>query len=282
MTLMDFAHKLNSASARSNITALLCEFINEHSEQYNERDIKNFVSGLREDQTTSFGNKLGYCRNYCLEEANKEGNKNEKDYLEKLEKTAALLETMSKVYQATIEAKRAVTVNNSDSALLQQKQVLLEINENVKIYKREVDESREELKRISTSLNDKIFSVLINTVSLLGIFVTIAFAGFGVASVFSNVNLDVALRSEEAFVKNIFYILLTALLSYNLLLLLVYFIYKLSRPLNDLNDLRNSSVHQRRRVVSFSQSISLKAFLWIDGILALVTIAALVACICCW
>jgi len=275
MTLIDFAHKLNGASARSATMVLLCDFINEHPDQYSENDVQKFVAGLREDQITSFGGKLGFCRNYCLEELTKEGNKSEKEYLEKLQKTLTLLEGVSKVYQSVIESRKTAETS-ADAALVQQKEVLRELNSKVKAYKDEIDESKKEMQRISTSFNDKIFSVLINTVSLLGIFVTIAFAGFGVASIFSNIDLATALSSEEAFVKNIFYILLTSLLSYNLLLLLVYFIFRISRPLSSL------PMHIQKRVASFSESINLTAFLWIDGILAVLTIATLIVCLSIW
>ncbi len=282
MTLIDFAHKLNAASTRGHITALLSDFINDHSDSQNESDIKKFVAGLREDQITTFGSNLGYCRRYCLDASKKEENESEADYLEQLAKTSALLEKLSRVYQAEIEAKKAAASEHSTEIALDtlrhQKEVILELDGKVKGYKSEIDESKKEMQRISASFNDKIFSVLINTVSLLGIFVTIAYAGFGVASIFSSVNLAVALRSEEAFVKNIFYILLTALLSYNLLLLLVYFIFKISRPIGDFRPLPVLT-HKK---LSFSQSINLAAFLWIDGILAVITVLTLAICIWVW
>lgn len=277
MTLIQFADKLNNSSEKSAIKALICEFINNHADQCKETDAKTFVDQLQDDRFTDFGNKLGYCRNYCRDELKNDDNKEEETYLVKLKKVSSLLELLSKVYQDVINLRKAAMVNaNETAALSQQRGVLSELNEKIKSLKTEYDSIKTEIGNLTDSFNDKIFSVMINTVAILGIFVTIAFAGFGVATIFSNIDLKTALSSEEAFVKNVFYTLLTTCLSYNLLLLLIYFIFKISRPIFA------ATKDNRTDANSISQSVNIKSFIWIDIFLCMITIITLVICILVW
>ena len=277
MTLTYFVTNLNMTSGRSAIIALITRFIDEHTDEYKDQDIRTFISQLPDESFTDFGGKLGYCKSFCLDETNKDANKQDQDYLNKLQSTAKLLNCVSQLYHENNSARRAAKAGTNESAALsQQKDVLREINRDIRSFKKDIDDSKAEMKRISESFNDKIFSVLINTVSLLGIFVTLAFAGFGIATIFSNINFEEAIKSEEAFVKNIFFVLMTSWLSYNLLLLLVYFIFKLSRPLSLF------AKENEQQTLSFSQLFNLKPFLWIDGILALLTVLVLAVCLWIW
>ena len=79
------------------------------------------------------------------------------------------------------------------------------------------------IEKYEGTLNDKLFSLIINTVAILGIFVAISFAGFGANTLFSQIVFDV---SNDT-IMNTFYLFLTALFVYNLLFLLFYCIFKI-------------------------------------------------------
>ena len=84
------------------------------------------------------------------------------------------------------------------------------------------------LEKHEGTLNDKLFSLIINTVAILGIFVAVAFAGFGANTLFSNISFE---ASGDIW-TNTFYLCLTAFLAYNLLFLLFYCIFKIIEHLS--------------------------------------------------
>ncbi len=96
-------------------------------------------------------------------------------------------------------------------------------NEKAKELQGRLDALEQKVSSYESGLNDKLFSLIINTVAILGIFVAIAFAGFGANTLFSKVVFDI----EKPVILNVFFLSLTALFVYNLLFLLFYCIFKI-------------------------------------------------------
>lgn len=104
-----------------------------------------------------------------------------------------------------------------------------------KSYDQKATELQERLGKLEdrigkyeSTLNDKLFTLIINTVAILGIFVAVAFAGFGANTLFSNITFD---ASKDPYI-NTFYLSLTAFFAYNLLFLLFYCIFKIIERLS--------------------------------------------------
>ena len=274
MTLLEFAQKINLITEKSALKEAIVSFVNTPpgSIDINEENkIELFIDGISKDSFTSFGQNLGFCRNYCLEELNNEENREDIKYAQKITQAKDTLDTLSIIYQKVIEKKASEKNKCEDPYTLeQQRGVLRELVDETKKLKSDLDKANEDIKEANKSLDGKMFSLLTNTVAILGIFVAIAFTGLGTMSIFSNIDLKTAIQSTSAFVKNVFFILLVSTLVYNLLIVLVYFIYKLSRPMNKVTNSGDEST-------SFSVALPLKPFLWVDGCLSLLTIGALVA-----
>ena len=142
---------------------------------------------------------------------------------------------------------------------------------NVAELKAKIDDLYSRLEAANNLMENKTFALLVNTVSILGIFVAIAYTGFGVVSIFSSIDLGVSIKCTTAFLKNIFFLLLTALLSYNLLLLLVYFIFKLSRPISFANTIGSSINNKNVDQPGFKEAVNLCPFLVVDAVLLVIT-----------
>lgn len=290
MTSLEFATKLNSINGKSEILETIYAFINNLSEEYNKDEIKFFIENISEDKFTSFGNKLGFCRNHCIEELKKSDNEKETGYLQSLRKVEKLLFELSTVYQDVVTKRKETKETSSAVYVIRQNAAVLnEVNAKVAQFRQDLKEAKKDIKKANDSIDastrnidNKIFSLLINTVAILGIFVAIAFTGFGVASIISNIDLKTALMSEEAFVKNVFFLLLVSSLLYNLLLLLVYFIFKLSRPLlkQKNSDIRDDLEEQAEK--SFRETINLLPFYIVDGALTLLTVVSFGICLWIW
>lgn len=276
MTLLHFAQSLNSITEKSALIAMIGSFVNDHSvEKVDTQKLKAFIESILDDDFTSFGQNLGFCKSHCIEELGKESNKNDEDYCNKLTKVKQLLDELSKIYQDINEQREATKVQYDESyTLVQQKDVLRELKAQTKELKNDIDKANRDIIKANDSLDNKMFTLLINTVAILGIFVAIAFAGLGITSLFNNINFTEAFISQGNLVKSVFFLLLIATLSYNLLLLLVYFIYRLSRPLSEI-DIKTSKGKSQDR---FTNTVKLTPFMWIDGIMSVFTIATFVWC----
>ncbi len=214
---------------------------------------------MRKRSLLFFGDKIGVCRNDCIDKLGKE----EKDegYRKQVEKVKELLDTLSAKYQENAEVRKNENCETDAEAAVQQNtRVKHELNEKIANTQKLIREANRKIE----SFDNKIFSLLLNTVAILGIFVAIAFTGFGVSSFFNSINLDKAMESLNVFIKNVFFIFLALLASYNLLLILVYFVFKLSRPLQNHHDER---FHK-----GFSSSINLGPFWIVDSIILVITI----------
>ena len=284
MTPFDFAKKLNSIDKKSEILEVLYGFINNHSGEFEKSAIKNLVENISEEKFTSFGNKLGFCKKHCIDETDKATTDNDTDYRQKLNETEKILVEFSAVYQEIIKHKEEADTSNTSEANLQNKKVVKELNTTVASYREELKDANNKIDNSVKMIDGKIFSLLINTVAILGIFVAIAFTGFGVTSIFSNIDIETSIVSTAAFLKNVYFLLMVMLASYNLLLILIYFLFKLSRPL-----FVNTSITQSNDKESilptakdnFKKAINLTPFLWIDGILFVLTLAMFICCLIC-
>lgn len=101
-------------------------------------------------------------------------------------------------------------------------------DEKVKEIQKRLEPLEKKVERYEDHLNDKLFSLIINTVAILGIFVAVAFAGFGANTLFSKIQFD----ASKNMVNNVFYLFLIALFVYNLLFLLFYCIFKIIERLS--------------------------------------------------
>ena len=282
MTSLEFATKLNSINKKSEILEAIYTFINNFSEQYDKNEISFFIETISDDKFTSFGNKLGFCRNHCIEELKKIDNEKEQGYLQSLRKVENLLFEFSTIYQDVVtkrkEAKEAKENSNVNYAVHQNAAVLKEVNAKVSQFRQDLKEAKKDIAKANNSIDEatknidnKIFSVLINTVAILGIFVAIAFTGLGSMSIFSSIDLEIALQSNKAFITNIFFVLLTGTLVYNLLIVLVYFIFKLSRPLSTIK------LNNDKSICTFWNDVKLLPFIIADATLALLTVISFAA-----
>ena len=274
MTLLEFAQKINLITEKSALKEAIVCFVNTPPNMVvadEEKKIELFVDSISRDSFTSFGQNLGFCRNYCLEELNNDENREDIKYTQKITQAKDTLDTLAIIYQKVIEKRASEKSKCEDPYTLeQQRDVLRELVNETKKLQSDLDKANEDIKEANKSLDGKIFSLLTNTVAILGIFVAIAFTGLGTMSIFSNIDLKTAIQSTSAFVKNIFFILLVSTLVYNLLIVLVYFIYKLSRPMSNSTD-------TGEKQTAFSTSLPLRPFLWVDGGHALLTAGAFIA-----
>ncbi len=101
-------------------------------------------------------------------------------------------------------------------------------DEKAEEIQKRLEKLESKLEKYEGALNDRLFSLIINTVAILGIFVAVAFAGFGANTLFSQIVFDTA----EDTITNTFYLSLTALFVYNLLFLLFYCIFKIIERLS--------------------------------------------------
>ena len=113
-------------------------------------------------------------------------------------------------------------------------------------------------------LNSSHFSLIVNNVSILGIFVAIVFAGYSTINLFENVCIDFS----ENFLISIFSIMLLSTLTYNLLIVLFYFIHKINRINRIIKKKDNVSIGES--IPEFKETY--KPFLIIDYILIAITI----------
>ena len=272
MTVKTFLEKLGKIEVKiESISAIYRNFVYDFKVDvlnYDEQIVYDYLQKFSAEGLASFGVKLGRCLSECKEEQKNLIDVVDTPYAENIKKIEILMERLVAIYYevskktSAQQDSTATTVKQHDEYLEEVKGKLKELNESVDSANKLID--------------DKIFTLLINTVAILGIFVAIAFAGFGVTSIFSNINFTQACMSYDKLVKAVFFLITTALLSYNLLLLLVYFIFKLSRPLiiRAQKDKDGKEFYE-----TFSKTINLTPFLWIDGILFLLSIGFFIWCL---
>lgn len=276
MTLIQFATKLIYITEKSALKEAIVSFVNTPPTNEDDLDkLNDIIEAITDDGFTSFGQNLGFCKNYCIEELKKDANKDDKKYSEKLTLIKNLLDQLSKIYQNINEKRQLEKSQNNDYTIDQNKDVLREVKRQTQELKADIDKANRDIKKANESLDNKMFTLLLNTVAILGIFVAIAFAGFGITSLFSNIDFEQAFESQSNLVKTVFFLLMMATLSYNLLLMLVYFIYKLSRPLFTRGYITDTDDKPQDR---FMVTVKLPTFIVIDAILFIVTILLFIWC----
>ena len=275
MRLIEFINSLNEADFTVGSIEAICRiFISDSTEEnckFNKKEFNNFFDKLKEEQFSELEWKLNKCKDYC----NKEQQISEKvkvaEYSLKLKRTIDAIDKIIEVFKSKFHNKKESKTDHS-YILEQHDAKLADINSSITSLNGKVREA-------TKSIDDKMFTLLINTVAILGIFVAIAFTGFGITAIFPKIDISIALLTTENLIKTIFFLLLVSLICYNLLLLLVYFIFRLSRPLyinlrkekdengNDIDNLTENN---------FVGSINLIPFLVIDGALSLLTLFAFI------
>lgn len=282
MTLRDFMSRLNvSKSDYDSVSKLFNCAINEFSDsdkdtkpnEKNIKEIKDFLKGIEQERFTDFANKANICRSICEKEQECAKEYNTRAYENKLVNFHEQLNTILILYreeQMSRQKKEETILNEAvvDSDESYEDNAIVAAS-----LKYKIDGLKKDIDKVSSFVNEKTFSLLINTVAILGIFATISFTGFSEMSILSNIDIEFALQSYDNFIRAIFFLLLVSLLSYNLLLLLIYFLFKISRPL--LNNKNNEDS-------IFAKVVDLTPFFWIDGILAFVTVALFAYCYIWW
>lgn len=281
MKVVDFLDKIHTTPFdNEKILIVFDEFLfSNEFQDYNEfcDDVTSFFEKVWSENNGEGFSSIGPKLNCCLQQCNsKEKNSDvlqESPYRTALSKAANIISDLIKIYNSVAQGhqkvrnKKYTEQESIESAIAQHEESLKEI-------KSKISELNTTVHDANKFIDDKIFTLLLNTVAILGIFVAIAFTGFGVVSVFSSIDLRVSLISTNAFFKNIFFLLLVALLSYNLLLLLIYFIFKLSRPIfpfvQSLKD--DSAGDQSKEQIGFKSAVNLKPFLIIDIVMAVLVV----------
>jgi len=280
MQISDFIQKVVESKANE-LEITIDSFIHSFKPNDDYDSIETQIENIDEKKFTSFGDKIVICIDYCNEKLEACKDLQNDDYVNSVKSFLGVLHKISEIVVLVGERHEAKirTSKSTSEALDQNKDVMEALNRRIGALKKELNAT---VKDADNRIDSKIFTLLINTVAILGIFVAIAFAGFGVTSVFSNINLDKALLCKEFFIKSVFFLSLIALLSYNLLLLLVYFIFKLSRPIlinimvtQKLENGEILDINQHK----FMKGISLKPFFWVSGLLFALTIILFVWCL---
>ncbi len=279
MSVTEFIKSLSDAPFDDAFTVTVFRsFVSELSNSdINEQEINAFLDTLKEQKWSELDTKLDRCLQECNAELKKAEALANQSYQEKLKIAEKIINDLSQ-YVTKKFAKRKKPYDSVSTAIEQHDDKLAEINNKITQLDDKVDSANK-------TIDNKFFNLLINTVSILGIFVAIAFAGISVTSIFPTIDINTALLSEEYLLKTIFYLLLVALLCYNLLLLLIYLIFKLSRPLFvSIN--RDKETQQNELEIlkegQFVKTINIVPFIWIDGGLTLLTLATFISVIVIW
>ena len=241
---------------KHSVSELLNSLIYEFEEDISDTDLENQIRGLKENQFSDFGDKIVTCIAICDELTNNIQSYYSPIHNDKVKQVGSILNRISS-FIIRIGEERQVVSKPTDP-LSVNNGTLAEQNERIRNLREQVDSA-------TNAIDGKFFYLLLNTVAILGIFVAIAFAGFGTLSIISNIDLTASLTDFNTFIRSTFDVALIALLSYNLLFLLIYFIFKLSRPLSKTNDTENSEADK-------VNSLNLVPFYVIDGILFVITI----------
>lgn len=279
MCIVSFIKTLNDIPYSEDLTITTCQgFILELSnDKINESEINNYLNDLKEEKWTELDTKLDVCLTYCKRENERAQKINNETYLNKIKTAIIIIEKIKKIFLKKFENKKKAK-SDPESTIEQHSEKLEEISKKIGCLDDKVDDA-------TKSIDDKIFTLLINTVAILGIFVAIAFTGFGITAIFPQIDISKALISDENLVKTMFYLLLTSVICYNLLLLLVYLIFRLSRPLFITLRKEKDDTNKDIEVLKngyFFKTINIKPFIWIDAILSSITIVTFVCIILIW
>lgn len=284
MKELEFVEKLNIASFNKEaISFVFFSYVSnfESTEEQFEEKCKKYIESIDDNDFSAFGAKINNCLSLCQSQITNSGSKPDETYLFRLRTIEGIIGTINTIY-SVVAKERFEKPDNVSSTVAQHESSLKEI-------KLKIESLNNDVLNATNLIDNKVFSLLINTVAILGIFVAIAFTGFSVTSFFSKLDIANASQSVPVFIRNVFFVLLIILGAYNLLALLIYFIFKLSRPFPEnaqATDDKNTTGQALKNMllvserVSFSQTVNLKPFWIIDVILLVLTLAAFVTSIC--
>lgn len=271
MKLLEFIDKLNTSS-NEKIRSLTDCAINEITEYDDNNQIVQKIKSIKENEFTDFGDKITTCIQICDLKTKEMEGLGEDPYFQKIKSFKEILNKISSIIQAEGKLRSSKkSRKDSDYAIVQNLDVMHEQIQKLNLVQESANAAINSAENTRKELDSKTFQLLINTVAILGIFVAIAFTGLGSISIFSSIDLEIALQSNKAFITNIFFVFLTGTLVYNLLIVLVYFIFKLSRPLNSIKANNDEST------CTFRNDVKLLPFIIADAALAILTVASFVA-----
>ena len=276
MTIEEFINTLSNLSFESEdidsffrcfiADDLISEYEDESKRVKYKEDAIAAIWKIGDEAFTAFNTLLDDFKKRCENDIAKNKKFASKVYSCKMEYAMKIIQDLQEVYQK-VKGERYPDKSNDNSKETTDEQQ----RKNVAELKAKIDDLYSRLEAANNLMENKTFALLVNTVSILGIFVAIAYTGFGVVSLFSSIDLGVSIKCTTAFLKNIFFLLLTALLSYNLLLLLVYFIFKLSRPISFANTIGSSINNKNVDQPGFKEAVNLCPFLVVDAVLLVIT-----------
>lgn len=257
MQFKDFLSKLLLIE-ESEIAEFLNIFVFSDSNTFDEAQVKKFLSSLNSEGFTNIGSRL----NTSIEECNKKielyKKNNLADNTNKIDEFKSILNKTSRfISEIGKERDKKVAKQTSpiESALEDNEGKLLQLKE-------KIDKLEDRIATIDDKNDNKMFTLIINNIAILGIFVAVAFTGFGSVSIVSSIHL----RASGDIFKNTYYILLMGFVVYNLLFLLIYFIFKICSF-----NLQSKQTEIENKI-SFSKVMQLKPYLIIDVILMVATI----------
>lgn len=273
MTANEFIATINTSS-NDKIQGIVDCAINDFTQVTDYQTVISQISNIDAKDFTNLGDKIVSCMYICDKKLKDIDGLESSPYKEKLNLFLQFLNELVSIIrtEGNVRAEQQKKLSDtSDKKYVELQNIDVLREQLIKLNKLQesATDALKKSEKTQEELDSKIFSLLINTVAILGIFVAIAFAGLGITSLFSDLDFATAFASKENFIRTVFFLFLVALLSYNLLLLLIYFIYKLSRPIF-MGTVETTDKGNSKR---FKDSIELKPFYVVDGILFAVLIA---------
>lgn len=187
---------------------------------YDKKKIKELFEKFFDDGYLGLvKDRLDLCNEYI--EKQKSVLNNQKELFDKLNNFGNNLAQITNDIISEVKSEKTSSTNEEE--LTGKASSLKSFDEKADEIQGRLDKLEEKVDKHEGALNDKLFSLIINTVAILGIFVAVAFAGFGANTLFSQISFD----ATANIIKNVFYLFLTALFVYNLLFLLFYCIFKI-------------------------------------------------------
>lgn len=180
--------------------------------------VKSFLkSQSDEGYITSVGDGITRCVSYCDKKASKIPDIKKDSNFVAFKK---LLSDISHIVETIVNEPNAQETSSESSIVT----VMQTYENKIKELNKELDNVQKEVGRQRDVNESRMSSLITNNISILGIFVAIAFAGFGASAMFSNIPLSITATVSQ----NTFYIILVATLIYNLMFMLLWFVAYLS------------------------------------------------------
>ncbi len=253
-------------------------------------NIKKAITQLEDSKKTAFGNKLLILEKICEKKVDVAKEFDASDYVNNTLRTKEVFDILIELYNDAMAEEAELLAKSKNADIVELGDVsrtnssISNIKNDLNKITEQIKKQEKEIKEQTKQFDSKVFQVLLNTVTILGIFVAISFTGFGAFNIFNNIDVTTWMQNAESFIKNTFILMLTSFLAYNLLLLLVYFIYKLSRPIiyNNSKKTDESALNELQANNRFFTYVNFEPFLWIDGILLAIVLTLFFVSIFCF